>query len=154
MSSNLRSSTAVNDKFSKHDLADVSMSPVSIVLKALAVILLSAALGFLLSCTKKSTPSAGGDSATAQGGDRVVNLAIWANYLTPEMQAKFTKETGIQLRVSNFSSSEELLAKLQSGAAGIDVAVPSDYMVGVMTKLSLLAPLDASKIPNKASTLR
>lgn len=75
-----------------------------------------------------------------------VNLAIWGNYITPETQARFTKETGIKLNISNFSSNEELLAKIQSGASGIDVAVPSDYMVEIMVKEGILEPLDASKI--------
>lgn len=79
-----------------------------------------------------------------------VSLAIWPNYLSAEMQEKFTKETGIKIRVSNYSSNEELLAKVQAGASGIDVAVPSDYMVEVMSKTDLLQPLDSAKVPNKA----
>lgn len=142
MSRDLRSATAANDKFSKNPVT----SALTLVLLALSLFAASLGVG-LTGCTKKSP---GPDGAEKSSHDRVVNLAIWANYLTPEMQEKFTKETGIKLRVSNYSSSEELLAKLQSGASGIDVAVPSDYMVGVMNKLGLLAPIDASKIPNKA----
>lgn len=81
---------------------------------------------------------------------RVVRLAIWSNYLSADIQEKFTKETGIEIQISNYSSNEELLAKIQSGGAGIDVAVPSDYMVDVMAKLNLLERLDNEKIPNKA----
>lgn len=103
---------------------------------------------FLSACTKKtsdnSSPAA--NSADAQ----IVNLSIWGNYLTPEMQAKFEKDTGIKLNISNYSSSEELLAKVQMGASGIDVAVPSDYMVDVMTKMNLLEPLKHELLPNKA----
>ena len=40
------------------------------------------------------------------------------------------------------------MAKLQSGAGGYDVAVPSDYMVSIMARQGLLADLDRSKIPN------
>lgn len=93
---------------------------------------------FLTGCTKHPNDQA----------EKVVNLAIWANYLSPEMQEKFTRETGIKIQVSNYSSNEELLAKIQAGAAGIDVAVPSDYMVGIMTKLEVLRPLEHSKLPN------
>ncbi|MES2856428.1 MAG: spermidine/putrescine ABC transporter substrate-binding protein [Bdellovibrionota bacterium] len=101
------------------------------------------------------TACTGGDKSGSQSAapeakaTKEVNLAIWANYLSPEMQEKFTKETGIVLKVSNFSSNEELLAKIQAGASGIDVAVPSDYMVDVMAKENLLNALDPSKIPNK-----
>lgn len=93
----------------------------------------------LTGCTdKKNTPT-----------NRVVNLAIWGNYLSTEMQEKFSKDTGIELRVTNYSSNEELLAKIQAGASGIDVAVPSDYMVNIMAKMGLLEPLDSSKLTNK-----
>ena len=101
-------------------------------------------------CTKKSPDAEASGAKVEVKATTEVNLAIWANYLSPEMQAKFTKETGIQLHISNYSSSEELLAKAQAGASGIDVAVPSDYMVGVMAKTGLLMPLDNAKIPNKA----
>jgi spermidine/putrescine transport system substrate-binding protein len=52
------------------------------------------------------------------------------------------------VKVSTYVSNEELLAKLQAGATGYDVAIPSDYMVDVMTKLKLLEEIDKTKIPN------
>jgi spermidine/putrescine transport system substrate-binding protein len=90
------------------------------------------------------------DSSTTPGAAREVNLAIWAAYLSPETQEEFTKKTGIKIRVSNYVSNEDLLAKVQAGASGIDVAVPSDYMVEVMTKTGLLQQLDMQKIPNRS----
>lgn len=128
MSSDLRTAANAADK--------ISMTLWSQFGFALALLVAAATT---TGCTRKSASD-----------EQVVNLAIWANYLSPEMQEKFTAETGIKLRVSNYSSSEELLAKLQSGASGIDVAVPSDYMVGVMTKLGLLEPIEASRVPNRA----
>jgi spermidine/putrescine transport system substrate-binding protein len=77
---------------------------------------------------------------------RVVNLAIWGNYLTKQSEQRFIEKTGIHLNIMNYSSNEELLAKIQSGASGIDVAVPSDYMVEVMIKLQLLEPLQKDKV--------
>lgn len=109
------------------------------------------ALTLTTACTGKSaTPAAtDGAASSAKKAEREVNLAIWANYLSPETQERFTKETGIKLRVSNYSSNEELLAKIQSGASGFDVAVPSDYAVEQMVKLGALQALDMSKIPNR-----
>lgn len=94
----------------------------------------------LIGCTKNSQ---------TEGGSKEVNLSIWGNYLSPDMKAQFEKETGIKINISNYSSNEELLAKVQMGASGIDVAVPSDYMVDVMRKMNLLEPLDPQVIPNK-----
>lgn len=120
-------------------------------------VFLGALVALTTACTKSDkTPGLPGAGATPAGTEaaadaaatREVNLAIWANYLSPEMAAQFTEKTGIKLKISNFSSNEELLAKIQAGAAGIDVAVPSDYMVDVMTKLELLQPLDHSQVAN------
>ncbi|WP_395681526.1 extracellular solute-binding protein [Inquilinus sp.] len=72
----------------------------------------------------------------------------WTNYYPPELLAKFEKETGIKVTLDVYDSNETLLAKLQAGAAGYDVVVPSDYMVDIMIKGGMLEPIDASKMPN------
>lgn len=95
-------------------------------------------------CTGKKSSSENGEMT------KEVNLAIWGNYFDPGEQERFTKMTGIKVNITNYSSNEELLAKLQSGASNIDVAIPSDYMVGIMIKMGLLEPLDKSKIKNIA----
>lgn len=97
-------------------------------------------------CTKKQ-------EAQNQAAPRSVNLAIWGNYLSPEIVQKFTEKTGIKLNISNYLSNEELLAKVQAGAAGFDVAVPSDYMVSIMAKLNLLEPIDKDQVPNTKNLL-
>ncbi len=95
-------------------------------------------------CTKKTAEDTKGPvSAKSE-----LNLAIWSNYLSPEMAKKFTDQTGIKLNISNYSSNEDLLAKIQVGGAGIDVAVPSDYMVEILSKQGLLLELRKSLIPN------
>jgi len=101
--------------------------------------MVAAAAIFLGACTKKD----GGAEASKK-----LHLAIWSNYISPEMLREFTKETGISVEISNYSSNEELLAKLQAGAAGIDVAVPSDYMVATMAELGLVEPLNLAEVPN------
>lgn len=82
---------------------------------------------------------------------RTVNLFIWSSYTSEESLAEFFKKTGVRVVESNFSSNEELLAKLQAGATGYDLIIPSDYMIGVMQKLNLLKALDLKKIPNAAA---
>lgn len=105
------------------------------------------------SCTSKTAqppaqPAAAGAGAGGASSSRVVNLAIWSNYVSPELLAEFEKKTGIKVQISNYSSNEELVAKLQAGASGYDVAVPTDYMVFAMIKLGLIQPLDFSQLPN------
>lgn len=105
-----------------------------------ALILCGLLISGTISCTKKNQ---------TEGGPQVVNLSIWGNYISPEMQNEFEKETGIKINISNYSSNEELLAKVQMGGSGIDVAVPSDYMVDVMRKMDLLEALSEKSLPNK-----
>lgn len=102
------------------------------------------ALIALSGCTKK-------EQTTAPAPAKELNVAIWANYLSDETRAQFTKETGITLKVMTYSSNEELLAKVQTGGSGLDIAVPSDYMVDIMTKLNLLEPIEKGQIPNAAN---
>jgi spermidine/putrescine transport system substrate-binding protein len=104
----------------------------------------------LWACTKKSGSETGGTPPSEKAtGERVVNLAIWGNYLSPEQEKIFKEKTGIKINITNYASNEELLAKLQAGATGYDVAVPSDYMVDIMIKTGLIEKLDKSQIPNQ-----
>ena len=72
----------------------------------------------------------------------------WSDYVGPNLIEQFERQTGAKVVVDTFGSNEELLAKLQSGATGYDVAVPSDFMVSIMMKLGLLADLNLASIPN------
>lgn len=99
------------------------------------------------SCT--NTCSRSSDSKTKQA-DKSLNLFIWGDYVSKSVLDDFEQKTGIHAHESNFSSSEEALAKLQAGASGYDLIVPSDYMVAIMIKLGLLDKLDLKKIPHAA----
>jgi len=114
------------------------------------VVQLSLVFSFFLSCLGCTFKSSGSASQSSQSNirSRVLNLAVWSNYVTPELISQFKKKTGIEVLISNYSSNEELLGKLQAGASGYDIIVPSDYMVYAMIHLGLLLQLDYSKISN------
>jgi spermidine/putrescine transport system substrate-binding protein len=101
----------------------------------------------ITACTKSCTQisESRGDAANVESK---LNLFIWGDYTSEAIFAEFERQTGIKVVESNFSSNEELLAKLQSGADGYDLIIPSDYMVTVMRQLDLLEPLDKTQIPN------
>ena len=86
--------------------------------------------------------------STESPSSRTVHLAIWSNYLPPELIEEFEKRYGVQVRVSNYSSNEELMAKLQTGSSEYDVILPSDYMVSAMIHLGLLRELDYAQLKN------
>ncbi len=89
--------------------------------------------------------------ASGLSNTRFVNLAIWSNYIPQELIREFEQKQGVQIRVSNYSSNEELMAKLQTGASEYDVIVPSDYMVFAMIQLGLLKELDYALLKNTKS---
>ena len=81
----------------------------------------------------------------------VLHYLTWSDYVSRETITEFEQVAGARVIVDTFASNEELLAKLQGGASGYDVAVPSDFMVTIMAAQGLLAELDAGAIPNVAS---
>jgi spermidine/putrescine transport system substrate-binding protein len=77
-----------------------------------------------------------------------VHVYNWSDYIDPQIYEDFEEEFGVRVIEDTFSSNEDLLAKLQAGATGYDVIVPSDYMVAIMRELDLLAELNYDNIPN------
>ncbi len=77
-----------------------------------------------------------------------VSFYNWTDYIDPDVLTKFKEECGVDVIYDTFSSNEDLLAKLQAGATGYDLIVPSDYMVSIMLQLNMLKPLEHANIPN------
>lgn len=100
----------------------------------------------LAACTKKDAPPAAAEP-------KELNVYTWSNYFAPEVIEEFEKKSGAKVRFSYFSSNEELLAKLQAGAKGYDVIVPSGYVVRAMKSLGLLEPLGEGAIPETKNLL-
>ena len=115
-------------------------------------------LGLSASAVGALAAACGGSSGTAAETETVqpmdeskpaeVTFYNWTDYLAPGITKDFKKATGIEVKESYFTANEELLAKMKAGSAGYDVIVPSDWMVSVMTKSSLLEPLDMKYLPN------
>jgi spermidine/putrescine transport system substrate-binding protein len=73
--------------------------------------------------------------------------------VNPKTYAAFTKATGITVKKDFYVSNEELQAKLQAGARGYDLIVPTGYEIEILKSLKLLQPLDWSKLPNARKNL-
>lgn len=78
----------------------------------------------------------------------------WGEYIadgtdgTLDVNAEFTRRTGIQVEYSTFDTNESLYSKLVGGGASYDVIIPSDYMISRMINEGMLEKLDFSNIPN------
>ena len=80
---------------------------------------------------------------------RTLNVLNWSSYIPNEVISDFTKESGIKVNYSTYSSNEELLAKLSSSKEGTyDLIFPSDYMLEVMIRRDMLDTMDTSKLKN------
>lgn len=97
--------------------------------------------GWLTACGQGS-----GEDRT--GTRPVLHYFTWSDYVGPEIIQEFERREQVNVVVDTFSSNEELLAKLQSGATGYDVAVPSDFMVAIMIQQGLLSELDQTAVSN------
>jgi len=72
----------------------------------------------------------------------------WSYYVAEDTIPRFEKEFGVKVVYDNYSSNEELIAKLQAGATGYDLIFPSGYVIETMRVMGLLEELDLSNIPN------
>jgi spermidine/putrescine transport system permease protein len=87
---------------------------------------------------------------TWTGGENVrqLNIYIWSSYVSPRLVQGFEREFHCKVNYDLYDSNEALLAKLQGGNVSYDLVVPSDYMVEILIRQGLLAPLDKPSMPN------
>lgn len=74
-------------------------------------------------------------------------MFTWADYVKPELIQRFEQEHGCSVVIDTFDSNEAMYAKLQSGASGYDIVVPSSYMADIMASQGMLQRLDLSRLP-------
>lgn len=94
----------------------------------------------LASCSKSPEERAG----------RVVVL-MWSEYFDPELETKFEQQTGLDLDIVTYETTDQMTAKLQEagGASQYDVVVVSDHRIPALVELGLVRPLDPQQIPNR-----
>ena len=89
-----------------------------------------------------------------------INVYNWGEYIPDgseegvlNLNAEFTKLTGITVNYSTYATNEELYAKLKGGGSTYDIIIPSEYMISRMIKENMLESLDKSNIPNFANIM-
>lgn len=78
---------------------------------------------------------------------QTLELLTWKGYAPPVLVEKFSKQTGIDVKVT-YTNNEEMIAKLRATrGAGFDLAQPSqDRISSVQAKYRIYQPIDLSKI--------
>ncbi len=101
-----------------------------------------------------SAAGSGSASKAAPATGVTINVYNWGEYISTgedgsmNVNAEFTKETGIRVNYTTFEDNESLYSKMAGGGANYDVIFPSDYMVSKMIREKMLAKLDFNNIPN------
>lgn len=98
-----------------------------------------------------SAPSGPAGSAPAASFEVETELLTynWSDYVAPENIETFKQRFGVEnFGYDTFASNEELLAKLQGGATGYDIACPTAEYVTGMAEEGFVQELDLSRIPN------
>ena len=77
-----------------------------------------------------------------------LTMFTWVDYISDAAVASFQEKYGAKIIIDTFDSNEAMISKLESGATGYDLLVPSPYAVEHLATKNLLTKLDHSKIPN------
>ena len=80
-----------------------------------------------------------------------VNVYNWADYIGETTIEDFQKETGISVVYDNYSSAEEMQAKMLAGSTGYDVVDMSGIELPRFIKANIYDKLDKTKLPGWAN---
>jgi len=76
-----------------------------------------------------------------------LNIFVWTEYIPQDMIECFELVTGIKVNRDEYSSNEEMYAKVSAGGSNYDLVQPTDYIIALMVRQNLLQELDHSKLP-------
>jgi putrescine transport system substrate-binding protein len=113
---------------------------------------LSVVVSMLVACGgggDKAAPGAKADAkADGKGGERVVNMYNWSDYIAEDTIPNFTKQTGIKVVYDVMDANETLEAKVMQGNTGYDIVVPSLQFLARQIQAGVYQPIDRAKLPN------
>ncbi|MBL8381410.1 MAG: spermidine/putrescine ABC transporter substrate-binding protein [Burkholderiales bacterium] len=78
----------------------------------------------------------------------VLYLYNWNNYIAEATVRRFEARCACRVKQDYYSDNEELLAKLEAGATGYDILVPSGNAVETLVRQAALKPLDRALLPH------
>ncbi len=72
----------------------------------------------------------------------------WGDYINKEVIEKFEEEYNVEVIYDEFSTNEDMYAKLKAGGVNYDIVIPSEYMVEKMKNEGMLMKIDFDKLSN------
>lgn len=76
-----------------------------------------------------------------------LNIFVWTEYIPPEMIECFELVYGVTVNRDEYSSNEEMYAKISAGGSNYDLTQPTDYIIPLMIRQGLLQELDMTQLP-------
>jgi spermidine/putrescine transport system substrate-binding protein len=83
--------------------------------------------------------------------EKELHLYNWSDYIAEDTVPNFEKEFGVQVTYDTYESNEEMVAKLQAGASGYDIVVPSGYIIPLLVATDTIMPINGKYITNAAN---
>jgi spermidine/putrescine transport system substrate-binding protein len=108
----------------------------------------ASAAGFVAACGSSSKGGTSSPPDVTSPEAKTLNFYNWTAYIAKDTIPDFQKETGIHVTYDNYSSNDQLFAKLSAGSTGYDIIVPTDATLVKMVHADLVEPLDLSLITN------
>ena len=109
-------------------------------------------LGALLAACGRDAPK--GETIRMGAAERLgpiekeLHIYNWSDYIAEDTVANFEREFRVKVTYDTYESNEEMVAKLQAGATGYDLVVPSSYTIPVLTATGMLAPVHRELLTN------
>lgn len=75
-----------------------------------------------------------------------LNLYVWTEYIPTEWKDCYELVYGVKINHDEYSSNEEMYAKLEAGSTVYDLVQPTDYIIALMIKKGMLQPLDKAAL--------
>ena len=123
--------------------------------RAMGLGLSLSSVGALLSaCGGGDKGGQAGEGAAAAGEaelgpiEKELHIYNWSDYIADDTVPNFEKEFGVKVTYDTYESNEEMVAKLQAGATGYDIVVPSGYIIPVLVATDLITPLNKKYLTN------
>src|SRR3954449_555993 len=100
----------------------------------------------LEACRRVERPSTG--TADLPPLEKELHIYNWSDYIAENTVSNFEREFGVRVTYDTYESNEEMVAKLQAGASGYDIIVPSGYILPALVATDLIAPLHRRYLSN------
>lgn len=128
--------------------------------KLFKLLALLAIASMMLAACGGSKPTESGPKVTKSGftcpaaefpsevTSKELNLYVWSEYIPLEIYECFELVYGIPVNHDEYSSNEEMYAKVAAGGTQYDLVQPTDYIIALMVRQGVLQELDHAKLPS------